>query len=97
MWVVKQPLDRVGREAREVLEPVGANVPVGLDAAETVDRDLLLSAVGNLLQNAFKFTHLGSEVRLQASWSAGRVLVWAAGPEAAPKLDRAPTLVASSR
>jgi signal transduction histidine kinase len=30
------------------------------------DRDLLLAAVGNLLQNAFKFTRLGTEVTLHA-------------------------------
>jgi signal transduction histidine kinase len=35
---------------------------LGVDA----DRDLLLSAVGNLLQNAFKFTHPGTEVFLNA-------------------------------
>ena len=34
------------------------------------DRDLLLGAVGNLLQNAFKFTHPGTEVTLNA-YSAG--------------------------
>lgn len=34
------------------------------------DRDLLLAAVGNLLQNAFKFTRLHSEVSLNA-YSAG--------------------------
>jgi signal transduction histidine kinase len=34
------------------------------------DRDLLLAAVGNLLQNAFKFTQPGTEVRLNA-YSAG--------------------------
>lgn len=30
------------------------------------DRDLLLAAVGNLLQNAFKFSHAGGEVTLNA-------------------------------
>ncbi len=29
--------------------------------AVDADRDLLLAAVGNLLQNAFKFTHPGTE------------------------------------
>ena len=36
------------------------------DLALDVDRDILLSAVGNLLQNAFKFTHRHSEVNLNA-------------------------------
>ena len=31
-----------------------------------VDRDLMLGAVGNLVQNAFKFTRPGSEVKLDA-------------------------------
>lgn len=34
--------------------------------AVDVDRDLLFSAVGNLLQNAFKFSKPGSEVKLNA-------------------------------
>lgn len=37
------------------------------------DRDLLLAAAGNLLQNAFKFTQLGTEVTLNAYPSGGRV------------------------
>lgn len=39
------------------------------------DRDLLLSAAGNLLQNAFKFTHPRSEVTLNAYASADRILI----------------------
>lgn len=39
------------------------------------DRDLLLSAVGNLLQNAFKFTHAHSEVTLNAYSMADRILI----------------------
>jgi signal transduction histidine kinase len=39
------------------------------------DRDLLLSAVGNLLQNAFKFTHRGSDVALRAYAVANRILI----------------------
>jgi signal transduction histidine kinase len=45
------------------------------ELAVDADRDLLLSAVGNLLQNAFKFTHHGSEVRLHAYASADRILI----------------------
>jgi signal transduction histidine kinase len=40
-----------------------------------VDRDMLLSALGNLLQNAFKFTEPGSEVSLTAHAVADRILL----------------------
>jgi signal transduction histidine kinase len=43
--------------------------------AVDADRDLLFSAVGNLLQNAFKFTHPGTEVTLNAYSSADRILI----------------------
>jgi signal transduction histidine kinase len=43
--------------------------------AVDADRDLLFSAVGNLLQNAFKFTHDGSEVTLNAYAAADRILI----------------------
>lgn len=43
--------------------------------AVDVDRDLLLSATGNLLQNAFKFTHAHSEVTLNAYALADRILI----------------------
>ena len=43
--------------------------------AVDADRDLLFSAVGNLLQNAFKFTHPGSEVTLNAYAVADRILI----------------------
>ena len=40
-----------------------------------VDRDLLLSATGNLLQNAFKFSAPGSEITLNAYALADRILI----------------------
>jgi signal transduction histidine kinase len=43
--------------------------------AVDVDRDLLLSALGNLLQNAFKFTHPDTEVTLNAYALADRILI----------------------
>ncbi len=43
--------------------------------AVDADRDLLLSATGNLLQNAFKFSHAHSEVTLNAYSSADRILI----------------------
>ena len=43
--------------------------------AVDADRDLLLSAVGNLLQNAFKFTHHRTEVTLNGYAVANRILI----------------------
>jgi signal transduction histidine kinase len=40
-----------------------------------VDRDLLYSALGNLLQNAFKFTYQHTEVTLNAYAAADRILI----------------------
>jgi signal transduction histidine kinase len=40
-----------------------------------VDRESLLAAIGNLLQNAFKFTHRHSEVRLNAYAAADRIRI----------------------
>jgi len=39
------------------------------------DRDLLYSSLGNLVQNAFKFTRPHTEVRLSAYTSADRILI----------------------
>ncbi|MEO7724984.1 MAG: HAMP domain-containing sensor histidine kinase [Chthoniobacterales bacterium] len=39
------------------------------------DRDLVLSALGNLLQNAFKFTHPQSDVLLRVFTVGGRILI----------------------
>ena len=50
-------------------------VVVGIGLAVEADRDLLFSALGNLLQNAFKFTHHGSKVTLTAYAEAGNVLI----------------------
>jgi len=40
-----------------------------------VDREIMMSAVGNLLQNAFKFTHRHTEVRLNAYAAADRIRI----------------------
>ncbi len=50
-------------------------VVVGIGLAVKADRDLLFSALGNLLQNAFKFTHHGSKVTLTAYAEAGNLLI----------------------
>jgi signal transduction histidine kinase len=43
--------------------------------AVDADRDLLFSAVGNLLQNAFKFTSTRTEVTMNAYAAADRILI----------------------
>jgi signal transduction histidine kinase len=43
--------------------------------AVDADKDLLSSAVGNLLQNAFKFTHPHSDVTLNAYAAADRIRI----------------------
>ena len=49
--------------------------PVTPGLAVRADRQLLHSAVSNLLQNAFKFTHAHGPVRLSATKAGGRVLI----------------------
>ena len=49
------------------------NVDGGL--AVDADRDMLHSALGNLLQNAFKFTRRGTEVSLSAYAVADRIII----------------------
>ncbi len=66
------PVDLAGllRDAAELYEPVaeekGVALRLRLTAASAVpgDRDLLLEAVGNLLDNAVKFTPAGTDVTL---------------------------------
>jgi len=45
------------------------------ELAVRADRHLLSAAVGNLLQNAFKFTHSGTEVALRAYAAGDRILI----------------------
>lgn len=59
-------------QTRECTFTVG---DVGSDLALDVDREILLSAVGNLLQNAFKFTQHRSEVTLNAYAAADRIRI----------------------
>jgi len=49
--------------------------PVDAEMAVSDDRDLLYSAVGNLLQNAFKFTHDHTQVTLNAYAVGNQVLI----------------------
>jgi len=48
---------------------------VDADLALDVDREMLLAAVGNLLQNAFKFTQRHTEVSFNAYASADRIRI----------------------
>lgn len=48
---------------------------VARSLAIDVDRDLILGAAGNLLHNAFKFSHAGSEITLDAYASADRIMI----------------------
>lgn len=59
-------------QTRECTFTVG---DVSDDLALDVDREILLSAVGNLLQNAFKFTRHKSEVTLTAYAAADRIRI----------------------
>jgi signal transduction histidine kinase len=58
--------------ARQCEFTVGA---VDAELALDVDREMLFSAVGNLLQNAFKFTQRGTEVSLNAYAAADRIRI----------------------
>jgi signal transduction histidine kinase len=61
--------DPLARECRFSLSNVDQNIEV------FIDPDMLAAAVGNLLQNAFKFTKRGSEVHLHTRVVAGRLLI----------------------
>ena len=50
-------------------------VPVEYGISINADRQLLASAVSNLLQNAFKFTHSGGHVALRAQKKMDRVFI----------------------
>ena len=59
----------------QALDCILALAPVDPTLAILVDRDLLSSALGNLLQNAFKFSRPRSEVTVSAYASADRILI----------------------
>jgi signal transduction histidine kinase len=57
------------RNCAFVVEPVDSSIGI------CVDEDLLFSALGNLLQNAFKFTRLHTQVTLKAFAAGDRALI----------------------
>ena len=62
-------LDPLARECRFTMTSTDQGTEVD------VDPEMLAAAVGNLLQNAFKFTKRHSEVRLHAQIAGGRALI----------------------
>src|SRR5580698_659483 len=62
-------LDPLARECKFVVTAESEDIRVH------VDTEMLAEAVGNLLQNAFKFTKRHTEVRLHAHVEGGRVLI----------------------
>jgi len=62
-------LDPLARKCQFSVSPVNQEIEV------YVDPDMLAAAVGNLLQNAFKFTKRGSEVHLHTRLMADRLLI----------------------
>ena len=62
-------LEAESRACTFIVEPVDASLGV------CADRDLLFSAIGNLLQNAFKFTRSHTQVTLKAFAAGDRVLI----------------------
>jgi signal transduction histidine kinase len=68
---IKQAAD-LAAQARGCAFTVSA---VDARLAVRANRDLLFSALGNLLQNAFKFTHPDTEVTLDAYAVADRILI----------------------
>jgi signal transduction histidine kinase len=71
-------IDQIGASALLEARARGCKLTVSdVDAclAVDVDPDMLLSALGNLLQNAFKFTGHGTEVSVNAYAVANRILI----------------------
>jgi signal transduction histidine kinase len=62
-------LDPLAQNCKFVVTPVSGDIFIRVDA------EMLAAAVGNLLQNAFKFTKRHTEVRLHAHLAGSRVLI----------------------
>ncbi len=59
-----------------------------------VDPELMSSTIGNLLQNAFKFTNCNADVRLRAHLVSDRILIEVENEPSIPPADAASTLPA---
>src|SRR5471030_1481195 len=78
MFSVADFIDEVKRAAELVAQVKGCKFtvsPVDEELAVSGDRNLLYAAVGNLVQNALKFTHSHTEVTLNAYAVAYRILI----------------------
>ncbi|HEX4455300.1 MAG TPA: HAMP domain-containing sensor histidine kinase [Kofleriaceae bacterium] len=70
-------LGSIIRESADMLAPsdVRLDVDVESDAAVEADRTLMVSAVGNLIQNAVKFTHANGTVTVRARVDDGEAII----------------------
>jgi signal transduction histidine kinase len=78
LFSLEEFIQEVGVAARLASQVRGCSfsiAPVAPDLAVCGDRDLLYSAVSNLLQNAFKFTQSHTDVALHAYAVADRILI----------------------
>jgi signal transduction histidine kinase len=78
MFSVADFIDEVKRAAELVAQVKGCKFtvsPVDEELAVSGDRNLLYAAVGNLVQNALKFTHSHTEVTLNAYAVGDRILI----------------------
>jgi len=78
MFSVADFIDEVQRAAELVAQVKGCKFtvsPVDEELAVSGDRNLLYAAVGNLVQNALKFTHSHTEVTLNAYAVGDRILI----------------------
>jgi signal transduction histidine kinase len=78
MFSVADFIDEVKRAAELMAQVKGCKFTVSAvdeELAVSADRNLLYAAVGNLVQNALKFTHSHTEVTLNAYAVADRILI----------------------
>jgi len=74
-------LDRLVREVGDIYEPIAENKGVDLRVAAPAeltvhgDRDLLIEAVANLVDNAIKFTPTGGQVKIELARDNGETVV----------------------
>jgi signal transduction histidine kinase len=77
-FLVSQFIDELATSAKLEANAKGITLivmPVEAGVAIEADRQILAAVVGNLLQNAFKFTKPGSTVTLRTGSSADRLLI----------------------
>jgi signal transduction histidine kinase len=78
LWSLAEFIDEMEAAAKLTAAAHGCSLFVSVvdpDLAVSVDRDLLTGALGNLLNNAFKFTRPRTQVSLEAYAVADRILI----------------------